>query len=106
MDVHRPLARARRGRAGEPGTTRQKTIPYFHLGEIDHTGAEHLSIVTTYSLIHLEGRNLSPLITELTRRRVEALQEWDSTRWERPATTEPIISRVWVEPLGSMGRSH
>lgn len=76
---------------------RQKQIPYFHIGDIDVTGDEHLSLITTYSLIHLEGRNLLGVAAELGRLRVEALQEFDAGRWDEPSPDQPIIQRMWVE---------
>lgn len=84
---------------------REKVIPYYHLGEIDQTGSQHLSLITSYSLIHLEGEGLSLVLANLRKRQVDAIQEWDPDLWDRPAAGEPVIMRIWVEAVGSMRRA-
>ena len=82
---------------------REKAIPYFHIGEIDNTGAEHVSLITTYSLVHLEGENLTALIGELSRRRADAVQEFDPALWDEPPPGQPVIRRIRVETMGRRG---
>ncbi|MBO0906276.1 hypothetical protein [Jiella sonneratiae] len=94
--------RWRERQAGGLPQRRVKTLPYFHLGEIDTLGTEHLSLITTYSLIHMEGEGLDTIAGELARQRVEALQEFDPDLWDKPAPGAAVIARMWVEPLGKL----
>ena len=92
-----------RGQVPDAAPHREKVIPYYHLGEIDQTGTANLSLITTYSLVHIEGENLSPIVAELTRRQVEAIQEWNPACWDAPPAGQPVIRRIWVEPVGKAG---
>lgn len=69
-------------------------ISYSYLVKMLYTGDDYLSLVTSSSVIAIEGKNLGELRRRIAAREVEFVQMFNPNVWDAPEEGAPIVTSI------------
>lgn len=75
---------------------------YSYIIRIQCTGDQFISLVSTDSIVTLEGENLSSLKRYFQNELIVYVQEFNSQRWPAPDAGDPVISKIDIWEAASM----
>lgn len=69
-------------------------INYAYLVKMLYTGDDYLSLVTSSSVIAIQGKNLGELRRRIATREVEFVQMFNPNVWDAPDEGAPIVTSI------------
>lgn len=72
-------------------------IQFRFLIRVAYVGEDHLQLMMSDCVIHIEGRHLRDLRKRLGQGKVTFVQEFNRKIWREPPESEPIISKISVQ---------